>query len=82
MVKTHEITIKGSTAWNQLTSYQYVIIETKDIETNDYILFKEVENLDSGDVSETGLFQMTQVTDVINHEGLKGGYLLIVFKKL
>lgn len=81
-VKTHEINIKGTTAWNQLTANNYMIIQANSIAKNDYVLFKQVEELDVGTTQETGLFQMTQVVDIVQNEGLKEGYILIVFNKL
>lgn len=81
-VKTHEINIKGTTSWNQLTANNYMIIQANNIAKNDYVLFKQVEELDVGSTQETGLYQMAQVTDIVQNEGLKEGYILIIFNKL
>lgn len=78
--KTHEISL-GTTAFNQITQNSYTIIEATGINQNDYILYKQVESI-GNEFAETGLFQMTQVTNIIQNEGLKDGYVLIVFNKL
>lgn len=82
MVKTHEISIKGSTAWQQFTNNNYMIINKSDINIQDYILFKNVETIDAETVQETGLYRMTQVIDIVEHEGLKEGYVLVVLNKM
>lgn len=82
MIKTHEINIKGSTAWNQFTNNNYIIINKQDINIQDYILFKNVETVDADTIQETGLYRMTQVTDIIEHEGLKDGYILVILNKM
>lgn len=64
-----------------LRDNNYIIIEVNDIEVNDYILFKQVENSDL-QATETGLFMMTQVTKIIKNDGLKAGYGLLIINKL
>lgn len=78
--KTHEINL-STTIFNQLTQNNYIIIKGNDINQNDYILFKQVEIINEESVG-TGLFQMTQVTGIIQNEGLKEGYILIILNKL
>lgn len=80
MVKTHEINL-STTAFNRFTSSEYIILEANDIEVKDYILFKQVETVD-GVTTDTGLYRMTQVKDLITDAGLKDGYALIVVTKL
>lgn len=80
MVKTHEINL-NTTAFNKFTNSDYIILESSNIEKNDYILFKQIETVD-GVTNETGLFRMTQVKDVIQNEGLKDGYSLLIITKL
>lgn len=80
MVNTHEIQL-GVMEFETLRDNNYIIIEVNDIEVNDYILFKQVEKSDL-QVTETGLFMMTQVTKIIKNDGLKVGYGLLIVNKL
>lgn len=80
MVNTHEIQL-GVLEFENLRDNNYIIMQLNEIEVNDYILFKQVEKQDSGNV-ETGLFQMTQVSKIIKNEGLKEGYGLLMINKL
>ena len=80
-MKTHEINIGTSKAWNDFQSQNYMIMEINDIQKDDFILFKQTENVD-GEIKETGSFRMTQVSEIIENEGLKDGYALVVLKKL
>lgn len=82
MVKTHEINIKGTANWNQLTTNKYAILQAEGISVNDYILFKNVEVDETETIKETGLFQMTQVTEIIESDGLKDGYIMIIFNRI
>lgn len=81
MVKTHEINLNTST-FNQFTSINYIILEKKNIEVNDFILFKQVETSTEGEVKETGLFQMTQVKSIVEDSGLKDGFVLLIVNKI
>ena len=80
-MKTHEINIGTSKAWNDFQSQNYMIIEINDIQKDDFILFKQTENVD-GEIKETGSFRMTQVSEIIENDGLKDGYALVVLRKL
>lgn len=80
MVNTHEIQL-GVMEFETLRDNNYIIIEVNDIEVNDYILFKQVEKSDL-QATETGLFQMTQVSKIIKNEGLKEGFGLLMINKL
>ena len=80
-MKTHEINIGTSKAWNDFQSQNYMIMEINDIQKDDFILFKQTENVD-GETKETGAFRMTQVSEIIENYGLKDGYALVVLKKL
>ena len=80
-MKTHEINIGTSKAWNDFQSQNYMIMELNDIQKDDFILFKQTENVD-GEVKETGSFRMTQVSEIIENDGLKDGYALVVLRKL
>lgn len=75
-VNTHEINLSVD-KFNNFTSVNYIILQVGEIEANDFILFKQT----SGD-AETGLFQMTQVQQIIQDEGLKEGYALLLVNKL
>lgn len=83
MVKTHEINLSTS-IFNGLNNNSSIILENpedKKIEKEDYILFKQIETID-GEIQETGLYILVQVNDVMNHQGLKDGYILINYKKM
>lgn len=80
-MKTHEINIGTSKAWNEFQSQNYMIMEINDIQKDDFILFKQTENVD-GEIKETGSFRMTQVSEIIDNDGLKDGYALVVLRKL
>lgn len=80
MVNTHEIKL-GVVDFEGIKTNNYIILKKNDIEVNDFILFKQV----SGTVEEgqeTGLFMMIQVTNMIENEGLKEGYALLMFNRL
>ena len=80
-MKTHEINICTSKAWNDFQNQNYMIMELNEIQKDDFILFKQTENVD-GEIKETGSFRMTQVSEIIDNDGLKDGYALVVLKKL
>lgn len=83
MVKTHEINL-GTSVFNGLSNNTSIILEQnedKPIEKEDYILFKQIETVD-GEIQETGLYILVKVNDVMNHQGLKDGYILINYKKM
>lgn len=80
MVKTHEIKLNTS-EFNRFAKSNYIILNINNAELNDYILFKQVENSEEGEV-ETGLFSMTQIKELITGTGLADGYALIVVSKL
>ncbi len=78
MVNTHELKL-GVKAFEQFRDNNYIIVQLNDIEVSDYILFKQVEGESA---TETGLFAMTQVKEIIQNEGLKEGYALLIVTKL
>lgn len=80
MVNTHEINL-STTAFNRFVNSDYVILQSSEIEANDYILFKQVETIET-QVKETGLYRMTQVKELIQDEGLKSGYVLVIVNKM
>lgn len=83
MVKTHEINLITST-FNQLQNADYIILEdNKDnkFEANDYILFKQVEQVEEG-TQFTGLYQIVQIKDVVIDKGLKEGFVLLNMQKI
>lgn len=79
MAKTHEINL-GTKAFNNFINNDYIIVELGTIETGDFILFKQIETID-GETSETGLYRMTQVKEVVHNEGLKEGFALLILIK-
>lgn len=80
-MKTHEINIGTSKAWNDFQNQNYMIMKINYIQKDDFILFKQTENVD-GETKETGSFRMTQVSEIIENDGLKDGYALVVLRKL
>lgn len=78
--KSHEISL-STTVFNNFKETEYIILEANNINVNDYILFKQVEIIDDG-TKETGLFRMTQVKKIIEEDGLKDGYILVIVKEL
>ena len=82
MVKTHEINLITS-VFNQVQTSNYIILEqNKDnlFEANDYILFKQVEQVEEG-TQFTGLYQIVQIKDVVIDKGLKEGFVLLNIQK-
>ena len=82
MVKTHEINLITS-VFNQVQTSNYIILEqNKDnlFEANDYILFKQVEQVEEG-TQFTGLYQIVQIKDVVIDKGLKEGFVLLNMQK-
>lgn len=83
MVKTHEINLITS-VFNQVQTSNYIILEQdKDnlFEANDYILFKQVEQVEEG-TQFTGLYQIVQIKDVVIDKGLKEGFVLLNIQKI
>ena len=83
MVKTHEINLITS-VFNQIQTSNYIILEqNKDnlFEANDYILFKQVEQVEEG-TKFTGLYQIVQIKDVVIDKGLKEGFVLLNMQKI
>ena len=72
MVDTHEVDLT-ELEFNHLCNSNYIIMKAESIEPQDYILFRQ---------TETGLFMMTQVSELVNNAGLKDGYSLITLNKL
>lgn len=91
MVKTHEIDVNTS-MFNQLEKSNYLITDKKNVEINDYILFKQIEIVEieneentqevKQETKYTGLYSLVQVRNVITHQGLKEGFVLLVFNKV
>ena len=72
MVDAHEVDLT-ELEFDQLRNNNYIIMKAESIEPHDYILFRQ---------TETGLFMMTQVSELVNNAGLKDGYSLITLIKL
>lgn len=83
MVKTHEINLITS-VFNQVQTSNYIILEQDKnnlFEANDYILFKQVEQVKEG-TQFTGLYQIVQIKDVVIDKGLKEGFVLLNMQKI
>lgn len=72
MVNTHEVDLTALD-FERLCGNDYIIMQSTDIEAEDYILFRQ---------TDANLFMMTQVREIIQNEGLKDGYALLVLSKL
>ena len=72
MVNTHDLELSAM-EFEQLRNNNYIIIQTNDIEIGDYILVKQ---------TDANLFMMTQVNEIIQNDGLKEGYGLLIVNKL
>lgn len=80
MIKTHELDVTAS-KFSELLESNYRILKQNDYEQNDYILFREIETVEE-EVSYTSKSQLTQIKQIINDEGIKGGYVLAVLNKI
>lgn len=72
MVNTHEVDLTALD-FERLRGNDYIIMQSTDVEAEDYILFRQ---------TDANLFMMTQVREIIQNEGLKDGYALLVLSKL
>lgn len=79
MVNTHEISLDES-IYDTFIGSDFVILEIGEIEINDYILFKRTSGTDPA--TETGQYQMIKVRNIINHDGFKDGYALVMVSNL
>lgn len=83
MIKTHEINLSTST-YNTIKNANSAIIQddTRKIEENDYVLFKQVETVEE-ETKETGLYVFVKINSVVsNHVGLKEGYIMITYDEV
>lgn len=83
MVKTHEIDLTTS-VFNGLSNNTSIILEQdtdRHIEKEDYILFRQIEIVED-EPQPTGLYMLVQVNDVVSHQGLKDGYILIDYRRM
>lgn len=81
MIKTHEVDLDIST-FSEFVNSDHIILKNDDsIEAGDYVLFRQVDTSESEAV-ETGLHRMTRVAEIVQNEGLKDGYALIVVEKM
>lgn len=71
MVNTHEIDL-SALDFENLRNNDYIIMQLNEIKENDYILFRQLE---------TGLFMMTQVKGILQNDGLKEDYALLLLQK-
>ena len=83
MIKTHEINLSTS-IYNTLLNTNSAIIQddTRKIEENDYVLFKQVETVEE-ETKETGLYVFVKINSVVsNHPGLKENYIMITYDEV
>lgn len=83
MIKTHEINLNTS-QYNTIKNNNSAIIldDTRKIEENDYVLFKQVETIEE-ETKETGLYVFVKINSVVsNHPGLKENYIMITYNEV
>lgn len=83
MIKTHEINLNTS-QYNTIKNNNSAIIldDTRKIEENDYVLFKQVETVEE-ETKETGLYVFVKINSVVsNHPGLKENYIMITYNEV
>lgn len=80
MIKTHEIDFTAS-KFSDLLESDYIILKQANYEVNDYILFREIENVEES-TAYTNKSQLTQIKTLIVDEGIKEGYVLAVLNKI
>ena len=83
MIKTHEINLSTST-YDTIKNASSAIIQddTRKIEENDYVLFKQVETVEE-ETKETGLYVFVKINSVVsNHPGLKENYIMITYNEV
>ncbi len=84
MIKTHEISLLTSDYNTLLNSDSAIILDDtdKNIEQNDYVLFKQIQS-DDNETKETGLYYFVKIKNVVsNHSGLKEGYIMINYTQI
>ena len=72
-VNTHEIHVNAADFQLILTG-NFLVIQTNDIEINDYIFFTQNDMPDN--------YAMVRVYSIVTNDGLKDGYSIIFFNKL
>lgn len=72
MVESHEIDL-NALDFERLRTTDYIILQSESITIQDYILFRQ---------TDANLFMMTQVKDIVQNEGLKEGYALLILNKM
>lgn len=83
MIKTHEINLNTS-QYNTIKNNNSAIIldDTKKIEENDYVLFKQIEIINN-QPQETGLYTFVKIKKSISNSiGLKEGYIMITYDEI
>ena len=78
MATCHNISL-GADLFSQTSEQNTVILKVSDIKVGDFILFKKV---DATTEEDTGVYLMTQVTNVYIREGLQEGYNMISYNRL
>lgn len=85
MPKTFTLNLEKS-VFEDVISTNYLITENQEYSINDFILLTEYEiiNIESQEPiqRDTGLYRMTQIKEIIQQEGLKEGYVLLILNKL
>ena len=86
MAKVYNLDLEKS-EFDAFNSNGYLITEnTNDYQATDFLLLNEYENIqteESGPIEHpTGLYAMTQISQVIKDAGLKENHVLLILRKV
>lgn len=86
MAKSHELKIEKS-KFEVFNSTGYLIVDNaEDYQAMDFLLLTEYESIQTEDSESiehpTGLYAMTQISQVITDAGLKDDHVLLILRKL
>lgn len=80
MAKSYSLNVESNKFQSMLKTL-YLIVQNNNYQINDYLLIDEVRTI-SDEPQLTGAYQMTQINNIIEDEGLKDGYVMLSVKLL
>lgn len=80
MAKSYSLNVESNKFQSMLKTL-YLIVQNNNYQINDYLLIDEVRTI-SDEPQPTGAYQMTQINNIIEDEGLKDGYVMLSVKLL
>lgn len=80
MAKSYSLNVESNKFQSMLKTL-YLIVQNNNYQINDYLLIDEVRTI-SDEPQATGAYQMTQINNIIEDEGLKDGYVMLSVKLL